>query len=320
MTVTAGLDIAELEGFRRELTGFCYRMLASPHDAEDAVQNTMVRAWKAAGSFDGRSSVRTWLYRIATNVCLDELKGRNRRALPVEIEEGPSAPVLSSLGEPLPAGSWVEPALDEWVGDPADVVAHRDTVRLAFVSALQHLPATQRAVLILRDVLAWRAKEVAALLQLSEAAANSSLQRARETMKAVRAGSKLADGNMPREVEADVVARYIAAFERYDMTALARMLADDAIMSMPPFRLYLRGRADVVAWMAGPGHECEGSRALPVQVNGSPGFAQYRRDPAGGHAPWGIHALAVRDGDIAEETVFLGPEIFAALGLPAHLD
>lgn len=312
--------LAEAERLRGELRGYAYRMLASPQDAEDAVQNAMVRAWRSIEKFDGRSSVRTWVYRIVTNVCLDEISARKRRALPVDLEDEASPPVIASLGDPLHAGSFVEPVLDAMIADPADVVVSRESVRLAFVAALQNLPASQRAVLILRDVLAWRASEVAELLEISVAAANSQLQRARETMKAVQDGSKGARPNGSREVEARVVARYVEAFERYDMEALATVLAEDAIMSMPPFSLYLSGRQDVVAWMAGPGFECEGSRTLPVDVNGAPGFAQYRVDPAGGFFPWGVHALVVRDGVVAEETVFLGSDIFAALGLPAHLD
>ncbi|PWD50825.1 RNA polymerase subunit sigma-70 [Serinibacter arcticus] len=310
----------QAERLRGELRGFAYRMLASVSDADDAVQNALVRAWKAADKFDGRSSVRTWMYRIVTNVCLDEIAARKRRALPVDLESEASPPVASSLGQPLPASSFVEPVLDAMIADPADVVVSRESVRLAFVAALQNLPASQRAVLILRDVLAWRAAEVAELLEISVAAANSQLQRARETMKSVQDGSKAARPNAERAVEEAVVARYVAAFERYDMEALATMLAEDAVMSMPPFSLYLAGRDDVVAWMAGPGHECLGSRLIPVEVNGGPGFAQYRKDPAGGHFPWGVHALVVRDDVVVEETVFLGADVFATLGLPAHLD
>lgn len=323
---TATIDLpVELDAYRRELRGYAYRMLGSIQDAEDAVQNAMLRAWRAYDRFDGRSSLRTWIYRILTNVCLDEIAARKRRALPVDLEAGPSAPVFESLGAPQPADTFVEPSLDELVRDPADVVVARESVRLAFVAALQHLPASQRAVLILRDVLAWPAAEVAALLEISVAAANSQLQRARETMRAVQDGSRAARPNATRETEEDVVARYVAAFERYDMAALATMLAEDAVMSMPPFRLYLSGREDMVTWMSGPGHECAGSRVIPIEVNGAPGFAQYRRDPAGGHVPWGVHAIVVRDDEgvgarVAEETVFLGPEIFVALGLPARLD
>ena len=310
----------QLEAFRGELRGYCYRMLAAPQDADDAVQNAMIRAWRGASSFDGRSSLRTWLYRIATNVCLDEISARKRRALPVDLEAEASLPVLASLGQPQPAAMFVEPMLDSMVADPADIVVSRESIRLAFIAALQHLPASQRAVLILRDVLAWRAAEVAELLEISVAAANSQLQRARETMKAVKDGSKGAVPNASRTVEDEVVARYVEAFERYDMEAIATMLAEDAMMSMPPFRLYLKGRQNMVAWMSGPGFECEGSKTIRVDVNGAPGFAQYRIDPAGGFTPWGVHALVVRDGAVAEETVFLGPEIFASLGLPDHLN
>lgn len=304
---------------RGELRGYAYRMLASATDAEDAVQNAMLRAWRAAEKFDGRSSPRTWMYRILTNVCLDEIAARGRRALPIDLEAGASPPVVASLGEPLPAGTFVEPALTASVSDPAERAVVRDSVRLAFLAALQHLPATQRAVLILRDVLAWRAAEVAELLELSVAAANSQLQRARETMVAVREGSRAPRPRGSAEEQERIVARYAAAFERYDMDALAAMLAQDAVMSMPPYRLFLQGRSDVLAWLTGPGAECEGSRVLPVDVNGGPGFAQYRRDPAGGYAPWGVHVLVVREGAVAEETVFLGPDVFASLGLPERL-
>lgn len=354
---TSAVDVDQLESFRGELRGYAYRMLGSAQDAEDAVQNAMLRAWKSVGRFDGRSSLRTWLYRIVTNTCLDEIAARKRRALPVDLEAGPSAPVLESLGAPLPAGTFVEPVLDELVADPADVVVARETIRLAFVAALQHLPASQRAVLLLRDVLAWPASDVAALLEISVAAANSQLQRARETLRQVQDGSRSPRPNASRDVEEEVVARYVAAFERYDMDALARMLAEDALMSMPPFRLFLQGRENMTAWMSGPGYECAGSRVRRVEVNGGPGFAQWRVDPAGGYSAWGVHALVVRAdgthgthgtdgaggtdgtdgayaaeggqratapgrprGVVAEETVFLGPEIFTALGLPVHLD
>ncbi|HCX85990.1 MAG TPA: RNA polymerase subunit sigma-70 [Micrococcales bacterium] len=320
MTAEAPTVVDQLEGYRRELRGFAYRMLGSPQDAEDAVQNAMVRAWRSADRFDGRSSVRTWLYRIVTNVCLDELNARKRRALPVDLEDEASRPVVESLGAPLPAGSFVEPVLDDLVVDPADVVVGRESVRLAFLSALQHLPASQRAVLILRDVLAWPASDVAALLEISVAAANSQLQRARETMRAVRESSRSARPRGSREEEERLLARYVAAFERYDMTALASMLAEDALMSMPPFQLHLRGREDLIAWFSGPGAECKGSRVRAVDVNGGPGFAQWRRQPGGGFRAWGVHAVVVRDGEVAEETVFLGPEIFRALGLPETLE
>lgn len=320
----ATVDMAEIESFRGELRGYAYRMLGSVQDAEDAVQNAMLRAWKALEKFDGRSSLRTWLYRIVTNTCLDEIASRKRRALPVDLEAEASAPVVASLGAPLHAGSFVEPVLDDLVADPADVVVSRESVRLAFVAALQHLPASQRAVLLLRDVLAWSAAEVAALLEISVAAANSQLQRARQTLREVQAGSRTTRPNASREAEEAVVARYVAAFERYDMDALAQMLAEDAIMSMPPYRLFLQGRNDMTTWMLGPGHECEGSRVRALEVNGGPGFAQWRIDPAGGYTAWGVHALVVREAPegpvVAEQTVFLGPEIFRALDLPVHLE
>ena len=313
----------ELERHRRELTAYCYRMLGSGFDAEDAVQETMVRAWRAADRFDGRSSLRSWLYRIATNVCFDSLNGRRSRALPMDMSADPSAPVQSSLGTPLPETTWVEPVADGSVlpesSDPAELMVARESVRLAFVAALQHLPARQRAVLVLREVLRWKADEVAELLGTTVASVNSALQRARATLAA-----RAPLGTAPDPLDEEHVAllrRYVDAFERYDITALVALLHEDATQSMPPWALWISGPADIGAWHTGPGSACRGSRMLEVRVNGTVGFAQYKPSATPGRLdPWAVHLLEVADGRISSITNFVGPGLFATLGLPDHLD
>ncbi|MEV1143853.1 sigma-70 family RNA polymerase sigma factor [Micromonospora sp. NPDC049799] len=312
-----GTGPAALEGHRVELTGYCYRMLGSIFDAEDAVQETLLRAWRGRDGFTGRSSVRTWLYRIATNVCLDLLRGRGRRALPMDL--GPaSPPVASSLGSP--EQGWLEPAPDAAVlpgqDDPAEVAVARESVRLAFVAALQHLPPRQRAVLILRDVLRWRADEVAELLDGSVAAVNSALQRARTTM--ADSGDGPAAPALDREHRA-LLDRYVEVFQRYDVDALVALLREDAVQSMPPFRLWLRGPADIATWMRGPGAECRGSRLVPVAANGDTAFGHYRVDPAGGHRPFSIQLVETAAGRITRLTTFLDTRLFPHFGLPDRL-
>src|SRR5215469_7898721 len=293
----------DLEGHRRELTAYCYRMLGSGFDAEDAVQETMVRAWKAGEQFEGRSSVRSWLYRIATNVCIDMLRGRQRRARPMEL--GPSKPpVEASLEGVLPEGSWVSPIADERVlppeVDPAEVAVAKDSIRLAFVAALQHLPARQRAALILCEVLRWQATEAAELLDTSVAAINSALQRARATMGSVSADSGPATVG---DEQRDLLARYV-----------------DAIQSMPPFAMWLRGAGDITRFMLGPGAGCRGSRLIPLAANGSPAYAQYKPDPEGGYSPWALQVLEISGDRIVGLNFFLDTEhLFPAFGLPDHL-
>src|SRR5205807_3726755 len=290
------LELADLEKRRGELTAYCYRMLGSGFEAEDAVQETMLRAWRAAQGFEGRSSVRSWLYRIATNVCLDALRGRQRRARPMEL--GPSSPPEEQfLGPLLPEHSWVSPVADGRVlpedGDPAEIATARESIRLAFVTALQHLPARQRAVLILCEVLRWQASEVAELLDASVAAVNSALQRARATLAAVHAEER------PRAVDAhqrELLARYVDAFERYDVSTLVTLLHDDAVQSMPPYAMWIRGAAEIGQWLLGPGNGCRGSRLLATAANGCPAFGQYRPDPDGGHAPWALQVLEISGG------------------------
>jgi RNA polymerase sigma-70 factor, ECF subfamily len=299
----------EVEQHRGELTAYCYRMLGSPFDAEDAVQETFVRAWRSLEGFEGRAALRSWLYRIATNVCLDMLKAGQRRARPMDL--GPSQePLEQNLNVPTEV-TWIEP-----IPDPADVAVEHDTIRLAFVAALQHLPPRQRAALILCEVLRWQSSEVAELLETSVASVNSALQRARATIADVDTHAAPAD-----DVDSELLARYVAAFENYDLEALTALIHEDAIQSMPPFDLWLRGRDDIFAWWWGPGIGCKGSRVIPtVTANGSPAFGQYKPDPEGGYSPWALQVLELRGGGIAELTFFLDTErLFPLFGLPDHL-
>jgi RNA polymerase sigma-70 factor (ECF subfamily) len=313
-------DLLDLERYRGELRGYCYRMLGSTFDADDAVQESLVRAWQAADRFEGRSSVRSWLYRIATNVCLDLLRSRQRRALPMDL----SSPVPSSTApvDTAPDHVWLEPVADRDVlpagADPAEQAVLRDTVRLAFVAALQVLPPRQRAVLILREVLCWSAADVAELLGTTVVSVNSALQRARATI----AERQVEPGGRAQELgdaERDLLARYVQAFERYDMEALVGVLHEDASISMPPFRMWMQGIDQLPGWYLGHGIGCRGSRLLPVEVNGSPGFAQYKPGPDGRLTPWCIQVLELRDGRIAHIHHFLDTRLFARFGLPAEL-
>jgi RNA polymerase sigma-70 factor (ECF subfamily) len=314
------LPLEDLEPHRRELTGYCYRMLGSVFEADDAVQETMVRAWRAIDAFEGRSSVRSWLYRIATNVCLDMLRGRQRRALAMDL--GPSGAADSFGGATRAEHAWVTPMPDARVvpedGDPAEVAASRETIRLAFVTALQHLPARQRAVLILREVLRWQATEVAELLETSVASVNSALQRARATLAA-----RDVTASPPRAVPADqqaLLARYVDAFERYDIPSLVSLLRDDAVMSMPPYDFWLRGPVEMGKWFLGTGIGCRGSRLVATSANGCAAFGSYRIDPQGGHAPWALQVIEVSGDRIVGHHNFLDTNLFAVFGLPAHLD
>jgi RNA polymerase sigma-70 factor (ECF subfamily) len=319
-TIDASDVLAEaLDEHRRALTGYCYRMLGSAFEAEDAVQETMVRAWRAIDTFEGRSSMRSWLYRIATNVCLDLLRGRQRRARPMDL--GPASTPEAFRGATLPESAWVQPIPDGRVvpedGDPAEVAAARETVRLAFVTALQHLPARQRAVLILREVLRWQATEVAELLDTTVASVNSALQRARATL-AERDLSADATGPIDPAQEA-LLARYVDAFERYDITSLVALLHDDAVMSMPPYDFWLRGADEMGKWFTGPGSACEGSRLVRTTANGCPAFGSYRPDGRGGHAPFAVQVIEISDGRIVGHHNFLDPALFPLFGLPERL-
>jgi RNA polymerase sigma-70 factor (ECF subfamily) len=319
---TADLTPEAFDQHRTELTGYCYRMLGSGFEAEDAVQETMVRAWRSAAGFEGRSgaSPRSWLYRIATNVCLDMLRGRQRRARPMEL--GPSTtPEPVHLERTLPEFMYITPIANSQAiaedGDPAAVAEAKETIRLAFVAALQHLPPRQRAVLILREVLGWQAAEVAELLDSTTASVNSALQRARATLAAADLD---AAPEVMGEEHQELLASYVEAFERYDVSRLVSLLHTDAVQSMPPYAMWLRGRDDIGAWLLGPGIGCKGSRMIPLQANGCAAFAQYRVDPDGGHAPWAIQVVEIRHGAITGFHSFLDTALFEAFGLPAHLD
>jgi len=316
--VTATETTDQLEAYRRELTGYCYRMLGSAFEADDAVQETMLRAWKAAEGFEGRSSLRSWLYRIATNVCLDTMRGEKRRALPMDL--GPASPPAESHMRPPPAEDlWVTPIPDARVvpdnGDPAEIAAVRDSVRLAFVTALQHLPPRQRAALILCEVLKLPAAEAAVVLESSVASVNSALQRARTTLAA------LPEHQRPCEVEpenAELLARYVDAFQRYDMKALLTLLREDAVQTMPPLEMWIQGASDIVTWMVEPGPSaCAGSVLVPVRANGVLAWGQYKRDPEhGGHVPWGLQVHEVTGGKISRMNFFLDTErLFPLFGL-----
>ena len=303
-----------------ELRAYCYRMLASPFEADDAVQETFIRAWRSIDSFEGRSSLRSWLYRIATNICLDMLRSSQRRARPVDL--GPARePVLANLNE-LPEVTWLEPIPDRLVvaetGDPAEATVVRDSVRLAFVAALQHLPPRQRAALILCEVLQWQASEVAELLETTTASINSALQRARATLQAAKPTSDavLTAG------ERELLARYVKAFEAYDINALTALIHEDAKQSMPPYDLWLSGRDDVFAWWFGPGIGCKGSRVIAAEsANGLPAFGQYKPSPDGGYTAWALQVVELREGVVGEITFFLNTKtLFPLFGLPDRLD
>lgn len=361
LTAQDTLDAA-FASHRRELTGYCYRMLGSSFEADDAVQDTLLRAWRAYDRFEGRSSLRSWLYRIATNVCFDMLAARRRRERPMGLGSAQAAEE-DNLGQVLPEETWVEPVPDDQVlprhGDPADVAVGRETIRLAFVAALQYLPPRQRAVLILREVLRWQASEVADLLDTSVASVNSALQRARATIAArahwssveangtgsgsgsgpgpgsgsgSRSGS--ASGSRPGEAaragsasaqhlgaeEQRLLVRYMDAFERYDMDALVALLHEDATLSMPPYALWVQGPAEIVRWLVGPGRDCAGSRLVPVAANGSVAFGQYRQSDAGGTTPWALVVVETEGDQVTGINSFLDTaSLFPRFGLPDDL-
>lgn len=320
--ITATPAFGELEEHRRALTAYCYRMLGSPFEAEDAVQDTLLRAWRSLDHFEARAALSSWLYRIATNVCLDMLSGRERRARPMDL--GPARSPDGPLGDTRSEVTWLEPTPDGLVvaeGDPADVAVARETIRLAFVAALQQLPPRQRAALILCEVLRWKASEVAELLETTVASVNSALQRARTTLDASDLSMSPSVGSLDGP-ERELLARYVEAFERYDMDALTALIREDAIQSMPPYELWLRGRSDVLSWWTGQGAGCRGSRVIPAPAaNGSPAFGQYKPSEVGpGYEPWALQVLEVEQGQIVEFTFFLGTEtIFPLFGLPARL-
>ena len=326
----ASVDIRpeDLEQHRRELTGYCYRMLGSAFEADDAVQETMVRAWRNVETFEGRSALRSWLYRIATNVCLDALRGRKRRALAMDL--GPAGTPATFDGAQRPEAAWVTPVQDGRVidldADPAEVAAARETIRLAFVTALQHLPAKQRAVLILREVLKWQASEVAELLDTTVVSVNSALQRARATLaeKNIDEDSAAERIGAVTEEQQALLDRYVDAFARYDIETLVTLLHDECVMSMPPFDFWLQGPADMYEWFLGHGIGCKDGRIVPAgTANGCAAFGTYRKDPDGGFFPWSVQVIELS----ADGTAIVGHHnfldtaaLFPAFGLPEHLD
>ncbi|MDL4814260.1 sigma-70 family RNA polymerase sigma factor [Actinomadura opuntiae] len=297
-----------LEAHRVELTAYCYRMLACAAEAEDAVQETFIRAWTNADRFDeGRARLHTWLYRIATNVCIDMSRAVQRRALAMDLNPAPSAG--GALGAPLDAGAFVWPVPDRLVlpsdADPAELAVQRESIRLAFVAALQCLPPRQRAVLILREVLRWSADETAALLDSSPAAVNSALQRARATMSERRGPGGSG------KIDEDLLDRYVKAFTSYDVDGLVALLHRDATMSMPPFAWWLGGREAIRAALLGAGGVCADDQLVRTAANGSAALAQYRDGRA-----FGLIIVEFRDGLIAALTTYLDPSLFPMFDLP----
>jgi len=322
---TAKLDATAVErGFeeyRSELVAYCYRMLGSAFEADDAVQETLVRAWRSFDSFEGRAALRSWLYRIASNVCFDMLKGRQRRAMPIDLMEPGRGD--GTVGGTLPEHVWLGPIPDGRVvsmtADPAEQAVVRESVRLAFVAALQHLPPRQRAVLILREVLRWKASEVAELLDTTVVSVNSALQRARSTLADNQVDHTTAAEPTDR-AQQDLLARYVDAFEWFDVETMVSLLHADATMMMPPYPLWMRGAAEYGKWMRGAGCGCRGSRLAPVAANGVPAFAQWRSSPDGGYDAWSIHTLEISNGCITGINFFVDPNLFALFGLPTRLE
>jgi len=308
-----------LEKHRAALTGHCYRMLGSPAEAEDAVQETLVRAWRSLDRFEQRASLRTWLYRIATRVCLDALSDRSRRERPVDL--GPAGTVDDPLTA-LPRSHWLEPVPDASAlpadADPSELAVLRQSIRLAFVAALQHLPPRQRAALILADVLGWSAAEVAESLDTTVAAVNSALQRARATL----ASRDMGEPRPLSDADAALLDRYVDAFQRYDMDALTALLREDATMAMPPYALWLRGHEAIRAWLVGRGAACRGSRLVPTAACGSPAYGQYKppAEPGQPFRPWALVVPELAGARIGGLTFFLDTEaLFPRFGLPAQL-
>ncbi|MFS4488138.1 sigma-70 family RNA polymerase sigma factor [Dietzia kunjamensis] len=306
----------EAEDYRREILGYCYRYFGCFAEAEDATQETMLRAWKArdGAGFQGRSSLRTWLYSIATNVCLDMTRAPQRRALPTDLTEPGAVPDDPTMLATLPEVTWIGPASDAHLGiDPSATAVVRESVRLAFVAALQHLPPRQRVVLLLRDVLDHSAAECAGLLGMTLPSVNSALARARKTL------SRHEIAPPGHDVDAGLLEQYVAAFEAYDVDRLVALLTDDAEFTMPPFELWLRGSDEIERWWRGPGEVCRNARTIVTSANGRPAVAVYHQ--AGGQRwePFAIHVLDSDAGRISAITHFIGAHHFAEFGLPAQL-
>ncbi len=314
------LDLQLLDHLKPELTSFCYRMLGSIEDADDAVQETYIRVWQSWNSFRQESSHKTWIYRIASNLCLDKLRQAKRRTLPVDLSD-PAVSIIPPR-ETLPDSSWIwlTPDLGE---NPEEALIRKDTLQLCFIALLQALPPRQRAVLILKDVFDWSSKEIAETLGMSPAAANSALQRARETMNRTRLRSDELSRTVDAEPDHELLSRYVDAFEQFDIDALVALFHEEGCMSMPPFAMWVQGKDDLFQFFSLTRWHCEGSRFLPVTVNGGyPAFAQYMPSPeeASVLVPWGIHVIEVKDGKILHLQNFINAKLFSRFGLPEQID
>jgi RNA polymerase sigma-70 factor (ECF subfamily) len=321
----------DFERLRPSLTGYCYRMLGSGFEAEDATQETLLRAWRRADSLADPAALKSWLFSIATNVCLDQIDARKRRARPVDLADPGTA--ASPLGAPLPETDWVLPIASGQVADPdADPegqTAERETLRLAFVAALQHLPARQRVVLVLREVLRWSAKEVADVLETSVASVNSALQRARATLDELDLADSDAPDRPSTEAESRLLEQYLDAFAEYDIDRIVALLRYDVVFDMPPLPLWVRGPDDVHDFMLGPGAACRGSKLIALSANGLPAYASYKPDPEGGAwLPWSVTLLEAEAPADAPAPVLTGihnflapsmPNLFGSFGLPERL-
>lgn len=311
------VELQLFENIKPELTSFCYRMLGSIDDADDAVQETYIRVWRSLKAFRQDSSFRTWVYRIASNLCLDKLRQAKRRIRPVDHFD-PAASIVEPR-EMLPDSSWVWPAPD-FSENPEDIIVRRDTLQICFITLLQSLPPRQRAVLILKDVFEWPSKQIAETLDMSPAAVNSALQRARETLDREKLRSD-EFSMIGVEPDRELLARYVEAFEQFDLDALVALFHEEGRMSMPPFAMWIRGKENLSKFFSLTRWHCEGSRFVPVTANGGyPAFAQYV--PSGEDdtlIPWGIHMIEVRDGQIYHVQNYINTKLFSRFGLPARL-
>lgn len=311
------LELQLFENLKPELTAFCYRMLGSIDDADDAVQETYIRVWQSWNSFRQESSYKTWVYRIASNLCLDKLRQAKRRTLPVDLSD-PAASIIEPR-ETLPDSSWIWPAPD-FAENPEDILVRKDTLQLCFIALLHTLPPRQRAVLILKDVFEWSSKQIAETFEMSPAAVNSALQRARETMDRAKLRSKEFN-RMDVQPDHELLSRYVEAFEQFDIDALVALFHEEGCLSMPPFTMWVRGKDDLFKFFSLTRWHCEGSRFLPVTVNGGyPAFAQYvpSSEPSI-LVPWGIHVIEIKDGEIFHTQNFINTRLFSRFGLPEQI-